>query len=294
MQALWMALGALFFTLMALCIRLASEAHGIMEILVYRGLVGIVLFALLMRLQNVPIATPVPVLHVRRSIVGVLSMSMWFYTIAHLPMSTAMSLNSMSSVWVGTIVLAGNWWRLRRISHPWLFVIVLVGFAGVLMLLNPRFDRLPPVAGMIGLGAGMMAALAYMQVGALGKAGEPESRVVFYFSVGTTLLGLIGVLTFGEFHPVEGMHGLWLLGSGVFASLGQWCLTRAYSRGATMLAATLQYLNIVYGTLFGLWLFKEMPQPLAWLGMAIIILSGVAATAVRGHQVRKAALAAAD
>ena len=37
MQALWMALGALFFTLMALCIRLASEAHGIMEILVYRG-----------------------------------------------------------------------------------------------------------------------------------------------------------------------------------------------------------------------------------------------------------------
>ena len=61
-----------------------------------------------------------------------------------------------------------------------------------------------------------------------------------------------------------------------------------------MLAATLQYLNIVYGTLFGLWLFDEMPQPLAWLGMTIIILSGVAATAVRGHQVRKAALAAVE
>ena len=80
MQALWMALGALFFTLMALCIRLASDAHGIMEILVYRGLVGIVLFGLLMRLQGVSLATPVPVLHVRRSIVGVLSMSLWFYT----------------------------------------------------------------------------------------------------------------------------------------------------------------------------------------------------------------------
>ena len=140
----------------------------------------------------------------------------------------------------------------------------------------------------------MMAALAYMQVGALGKAGEPESRVVFYFSVGTVLLGLLGVLATGEFHPVTRENAIWLLGSGVFASLGQWCLTRAYSRGATMLAATLQYLNIVYGTLFGLWLFDEMPQPLAWLGMAIIILSGVAATVVRGHQVRKAALAAVE
>ena len=289
MQALWMALGALFFAIMGVCIKLASQGYGTLEIVFYRGLTGVVLFSALLWLRGTPLATPVPLLHVRRNLAGITAMSLWFYAIGHLPFATSMTLNTMSSVWLGMLVIVAAWWKTRRIAYPWLFVAVLCGFAGVVLLLNPRMAGNDPLAALLGLISGMMSAVAYLQVSALGRAGEPETRTVFYFSLGTTLVGLVGVLLFSGFSPLE-WRTAWLLpATGIFASLGQWCMTRAYTRGSTLVVATLQYLGIVYASLFSLWLFHERLEPAAWLGMVIIVLSGIAATWVRQHQAMRQA-----
>ena len=289
MQALWMALGALFFAIMGVCIKLASQGYGTLEIVFYRGLTGVVLFSALLWLRGTPLATPVPLLHVRRNLAGITAMSLWFYAIGHLPFATSMTLNTMSSVWLGTLVIVAAWWKTRRIAYPWLFVAVLCGFVGVVRLLNPRMAGNDPLAALLGLISGMMSAVAYLQVSALGRAGEPETRTVFYFSLGTTLVGLVGVLLFSGFSPLE-WRTAWLLpATGIFASLGQWCMTRAYTRGSTLVVATLQYLGIVYASLFSLWLFHERLEPAAWLGMVIIVLSGIAATWVRQHQAMRQA-----
>ena len=281
MQALWMALGALFFAIMGVCIKLASQGYGTLEIVFYRGLTGVVLFSALLWLRGTPLATPVPLLHVRRNLAGITAMSLWFYAIGHLPFATSMTLNTMSSVWLGTLVIVAAWWKTRRIAYPWLFVAVLCGFVGVVLLLNPRMAGNDPLAALLGLISGMMSAVAYLQVSALGRAGEPETRTVFYFSLGTTLVGLVGVLLFSGFSPLE-WRTAWLLpATGIFASLGQWCMTRV--------VATLQYLGIVYASLFSLWLFHERLEPAAWLGMVIIVLSGIAATWVRQHQAMRQA-----
>ena len=290
MQALWMALGALFFAIMGVCIKLASQGYGTLEIVFYRGLTGVVLFSALLWLRGTPLATPVPLLHVRRNLAGITAMSLWFYAIGHLPFATSMTLNTMSSVWLGTLVIVAAWWKTRRIAYPWLFVAVLCGFVGVVLLLNPRMAGNDPLAALLGLISGMMSAVAYLQVSALGRAGEPETRTVFYFSLGTTLVGLVGVLLFSGFSPLE-WRTAWLLpATGIFASLGQWCMTRAYTRGSTLVVATLQYLGIVYASLFSLWLFHERLEPAAWLGMVIIVLSGIAATWVRQHQAMRQAV----
>lgn len=289
MQALWMALGALFFAIMGVCIKLASQGYGTLEIVFYRGLTGVVLFSALLWLRGTPLATPVPLLHVRRNLAGITAMSLWFYAIGHLPFATSMTLNTMSSVWLGTLVIVAAWWKTRRIAYPWLFVAVLCGFVGVVLLLNPRMAGNDPLAALLGLISGMMSAVAYLQVSALGRAGEPETRTVFYFSLGTTMVGLVGVLLFSGFSPLE-WRTAWLLpATGIFASLGQWCMTRAYTRGSTLVVATLQYLGIVYASLFSLWLFHERLEPAAWLGMVIIVLSGIAATWVRQHQAMRQA-----
>ena len=289
MQALWMALGALFFAIMGVCIKLASQGYGTLEIVFYRGLTGVVLFSALLWLRGTPLATPVPLLHVRRNLAGITAMSLWFYAIGHLPFATSMTLNTMSSVWLGTLVIVAAWWKTRRIAYPWLFVAVLCGFVGVVLLLNPRMAGNDPLAALLGLISGMMSAVAYLQVSALGRAGEPETRTVFYFSLGTTLVGLVGVLLFSGFSQLE-WRTAWLLpATGIFASLGQWCMTRAYTRGSTLVVATLQYLGIVYASLFSLWLFHERLEPAAWLGMVIIVLSGIAATWVRQHQAMRQA-----
>jgi len=74
-----------------------------------------------------------------------------------------------------------------------------------------------------------------------------------------------------------------LLPIGILAALGQWCMTRAYNDGATMVVANLQYSGIVFSALFGLFLFGDQIPWIGWGGIVIIVLSGIAATALSGR-----------
>jgi S-adenosylmethionine uptake transporter len=283
MQASWMILASLFFATMSVCIKFASSHFHTFELVFYRGLIGMVIMASLCRAQGVSIRTPVPLMHVWRSAIGVVSLSAWFYAIAHLPLATAMTLNYMSGVWVAAFLVGGTlvMGRLQDASRQGPVVLtVLTGFAGVIMILRPTIEQNQLFAGVIGLLSGLGAAMAYMQVAALGRMGEPESRTVFYFSIGTTLVGGTAMLFTGASDWVW-PQVLWLLPIGLLAALGQLCMTKAYTRGATMLVANLQYSGIVFAALYGLFLFGDVIPLIGWAGMVLIIASGIAATALR-------------
>ena len=285
MQAAWMIAASLFFAGMSVCIKYASLHFGPLEIVCYRGAIGLLVMSLLSRSRGVSLRTDVPMMHAWRNLVGVSALVAWFYAIAHLPLATAMTLNYMSGVWVAAFVIGGTlvMGRLADVRRQGpLILAVMAGFAGVVMMLRPTLDQNQLFAGLIGLLSGLMSALAYMQVAALGRVGEPEARTVFYFSLGATLAGGVGMLFF-EMHPLDTVHALWLLPVGVLAALGQLCMTRAYTRGATMVVANLQYSGIVFAALFGLFLFGDRIPLIGWLGMATIIASGITATFLRAR-----------
>ena len=224
-------------------------------------------------------------MHVWRSTIGVLSLGSWFYAIAHLPLATAMTLNYMSGVWVAAFIVGGALLYGDSQKQGPLLGTVLLGFVGVVMTLRPTIDQNQLFAGVVGLLSGMGAALAYMQVTALGKVGEPEERTVFYFSVGTAIVGGIGVL-FTDVTPwaeVRLQDALWVIPIGILASLGQWCMTRAYRKGATLVVASMQYSGIVFAALFSLLLFGDKIAPMGWLGIAVIVASGLLATVLRAR-----------
>ena len=159
---------------------------------------------------------------------------------------------------------------------------VLAGFAGVVMMLRPTLDQNQLFAGIIGLISGLLAAMAYLQVTALGRLGEPEERTVFYFALGSAVGGGLGLL-FTGLSPWSWQAAVWLLPIGILASLGQWCMTRAYSRGATLVVASLQYSGIVFAALYSLLLFGDEIPLIGWLGMLVIVASGLMATALRAR-----------
>ena len=298
MQALWMVLAAFLFASMGVCVKVASAHFSSAEMVCYRGLIGMLLLWLLARSQNVRLATRYPGMHAWRSLVGVTALGAWFYAIAHLPLATAMTLNYMSSVWIAAFLVGGAllWWRPatdphapRPASQAPLVLTVLAGFAGVVMLLRPGLEASGQegFAGVVGLLSGMAAAMAYLQVVTLSRIGEPETRTVFYFAVGSTLAGGAAMLLTGT-SPWPGLAAsAWLLPIGVLAAGGQLCMTRAYSRAGsrrgTLVVASLQYCGIAFGALYGVLLFGEQIAPLGWAGMALIVCSGVAATALRGR-----------
>lgn len=278
-----MVLASFFFASMAVGIKIASASFGLAELVFYRGVVSVIFMALVLRARGTPLATPVPLMHAWRTAIGVFSLATWFYAIAHLPLATAMTLNYMSGVWVAAFVVGGAMLYGKSTHQGPLMATVLAGFAGVVLMLRPTLDQNQLFAGLVGLLSGLGAAMAYLQVTALGKAGEPEGRTVFYFSVGTTLAGLLAVSWdgFTPWQQVSWQAAAWLIPIGVLATLGQWCMTRAYSRGATLLVANLQYAGIVFASVYSLLLFDDRIPPLGWAGMALIVASGMAATVLR-------------
>ena len=280
-----MVLASFLFATMAVGIKVASESFGTMELVFYRGAVSIVFMAVVIRARGASIRTPVPMMHLWRSAVGVMSLATWFYAIAHLPLATAMTLNYMSGVWVAAFIVGGALLYGQPARQGPLLGTVLLGFVGVVMTLRPTIDQDQLFAGVIGLLSGMGAAMAYLQVTALGRAGEPEERTVFYFSVGTTLVGGLGVLVTGitPWASVTWQAAAWVIPIGVLASLGQWCMTRAYRKGATLVVASMQYSGIVFSVIYSLLLFGDHIAPIGWAGIAVIVISGVLATLLRAR-----------
>ena len=290
MQASWMILASLFFSMMGVCVKFASAHFHTFELVFFRGLIGVIFMASLCRMQGVPLRTPIPLMHVWRSVVGVTSLAAWFYAIGYLPLATAMTLNYMSSIWVAVFLVGGTlvMGRLQDASRQGPIVLtVMAGFVGVILLLRPTIEQDQLFAGIIGLLSGLIAALAYIQVAALGRLNEPETRTVFYFSLGTTVVGAVLMLVTGM-SPWVWPSVLWLLPVGVLAALGQLCMTKAYSRGSTLVVANLQYSGIVFGALFGLMLFAEQIPLMGWLGMALIMASGIASTILRNRALPRA------
>ncbi|MDP9971331.1 drug/metabolite transporter (DMT)-like permease [Variovorax paradoxus] len=305
MQALWMVLGAFLFATMSVVVKIASAWFNSGEMVLGRGLIGIVFLWLLARNRGVSMATRYPGMHAWRSTIGVVSLGAWFYAIAHMPLATAVTLNYMSSVWIAAFLVGGALlaWvpvpgRDGRIERPplqgTLALTVLAGFAGVVLMLKPTVSGSDGFAGMLGLLSGLTAAFAYMQVVALSRIGEPELRTVFYFAVGSAVAGAFATAAtgFSGGNSWTWQHALWLLPIGLLAALGQLCMTRAYAtaktQAGTLVVANLQYSGIIFAALYSVALFDDRIDAAGWTGMALIIVSGIAATVLRQRAVPKA------
>lgn len=270
---------------MSVCVKFAATHFNTFELVCYRGAIGTLIMAIICRRKGLSLKTPVPKMHLWRSVVGVTSLAAWFYAIAYLPLATAMTLNYMSGVWVAAFLVGSTIWagslKIAKQQIP-VALTVLLGFVGVVMILRPTFEQNQVLAGLIGVSSGVIAAMAYLQVAALGREGEPVERTVFYFSLGATVTGALCMLFTGTSEWVWPQAWL-LLPMGILAALGQWCMTRAYNDGATMVVANLQYSGIVFSALFGMFLFGDQIPLIGWAGIIVIVLSAIAATALRSR-----------
>ena len=283
-------LGAsLLFALMAACVKLASVQYSAGEIVFYRSLIGLALMTVALHGRGISWRTPVPAMHFWRSLSGTVSLCLWFYAVGVLPLGTAMTLNYTAPLWIALFLIGGSVMLApgKVAIDGRLVFTVLVGFAGVALVLKPTLEPLQMWAGVLGLLSGVISAVAYLGVTALGRAGEPSERVVLYFSASGVVAGALLALVSGPLHGHTPRGLLLLAATGALATGAQWLMTRAYTAGATLGIATLQYLGIAYAFVLGVWLFDDPVTPQALAGMVLIIGAGVAATLLRGRPQRQ-------
>jgi len=272
MQSLWMIAASFLFACMGVCVKFAATTHSAVEITFYRSFISLILMFGLVRLRGVALRTPHWRWQVSRGVVGFVALFAYFYAITLLPLATAVTLNYTSAIFLAIyLALAG-----MRLGAGILGALA-IGLVGVGLLLKPTLHAEQLWGGIIGLGSGVMAGMAYFSVRELGERGEPETRTVFYFSlVSSVCAGLW--LAFSELHAVDLRSGLLLLGVACFATVAQLAMTRAYTRGKTLMSAALAYSTVIFSSLFGALFWGEVLDASAWFAISLIILSGIAAT----------------
>ncbi len=284
MASLWMLFASFAFAIMGVCVKLASSLYSTSEIVMYRGAIGMTVLFCVILYQGGSFRTRFPIAHLWRGTVGVVALWLWFYAIAILPLATAMTLNYMAPIWIALILLCAGWWHAKdRVEWP-LMAAIAMSFVGVTLLLQPAFESQQLAGALTALVSGMLSALAYLQVRKLGLAGEPEYRVVFYFSVVNFLAGVIGNVASAGTGPVtwhahsSGYGVALLLAIGLCATMAQMAMTRAYRLGKTLVVANLQYTGIVFSSAWGVLIFGDVFDWHGWAGIGVILCSGIAAT----------------
>ena len=270
---LWMLIATFFFALMGTFVKLGGENFTTTELVFYRSSISLFFIMSIMRWNKVSYSSNYIRLHLTRSSIGFISLLFFFYAIKHLPLSTAISLNYTSPLFLGLLMPLI---LIRKIKR-WLFLTVAIGFIGVFFILKPTFENQNYFAGLVGLISGLGAAMAYLFVTQLGQLKEPDLRTIFYFTLISTFCSGIMML-FDEIHNIQFKYILILFGLGVSATIAQIAITKAYRVGNTLGNAGLSYLTIIFSTIIGVVWFGEFIDWQTAFGILLIIISGIFAS----------------
>lgn len=270
LKSLWMLVAALGFAIMGALVKIGAAKFSSAELVFYRSIFGLAAIYAYIFVKKLPLKTPVLAKQMSRALVGFASLVLFFYAIAHLHLATAITLNYTSPLFLALFTP----FLLHEKPKTTLYAAVVLGFIGVVLLLQPTLHSDDALAGALGLASGVGAALAYIHVKQLGNVNEPDWRTVFYF----TLISSIGAgawMLLQHFTPLVWQDLPLLLGLGVSATIAQLAMTRAYRTGNTLTVASLAYLTVVLASLFGIVLWQEQLNVSEWLAIGLIILSGV-------------------
>jgi len=272
-----MIVAGLLFATMAVFVKLGSAHFGAAEMAMYRSLFSLLFVMGVARMtKGATLRTQYLGPHVMRSVIGSVSLMGYFYAITKLPVATANTLNYTSPIFlaVATTVVLGE-----RFSN-WLVAAIVLGFGGVALLLRPTFAAGTEGPAAIGLLSGIFSAWAYLSVRTLGRLGEPDWRVLFYFALVATLLSGVWTALTTSFHAIAWSNAWMLVGLGLCGTLAQLAMTRAYRTGNTLVVGAFSYTTILFTTIFTVVIWGGGIGWMEAAGMVIIATSGVLAMRV--------------
>jgi drug/metabolite transporter (DMT)-like permease len=268
-----MLVAGLLFAIMGGFVKLGASQFSSAELVFYRSLFGLLTIYWVIRTRNRtphPFATVHWRAHLTRSVAGFIALLLFFHAIAELPLATAVTLNYTSPLFLALLL---TFWQREKPHWP-LLSALLLGFAGLILLLRPTLHADQLLTGLMGLGSGFLAGVAYFNLRQLGRLGEPDWRTVFYFTLVSSLgAGIVASMT--GWHRVDLQAAGVLLGLGITATLAQLALTRAYRLGNALTVGGLAYSTVVFASLLGVLWWREVLPAGAWLGMGLIVASGV-------------------
>ena len=264
-----MVLSVALFSIMDALVKLLAQTYHPFQVAFFRSL-----FALLPIGVMVAARGGMPILatrrlggHAARSVVGIAALLMFFYSFAHMKLADVVAVSFAAPLFITalSVPLLGEKVGWRRWSA------VLVGFAGVILVVDPGSGILDPVA-LIALSAALFYAFAVVVIRKLSST-ESNAAIVFYFSVAATLV--CGAMMPFLWIPPTAEHLVLLALIGILGGSAQYVMVEAFRWGPVSVLVPFEYTAIAWSLSFGFFAFGETASVQMLVGVAIIAASGL-------------------
>jgi drug/metabolite transporter (DMT)-like permease len=277
-----MLFASLMFAVMGAFAKLASGHMPSVEVVFFRNVFGVALIGYAILKSPMTHKGGRPFLLFFRGFMGFAALLAFFYNIAHIPLGDAMTFSKTSPIF--TAIFAWLFLKERLSASAWLAVFI--GFVGIVMITKPTgivFSK----TDWLGIFSGVGAALAYTSVRELKQYYDTRAIVLSFMAVGTAGPLLLMVLTpylpagafdfmTGTFVWPSGEVWAYVAAMGLFATLAQVYMTKAYGETNAGIVGAVSYANIVFSIGIGLMLGDDLPDLLTTFGIILIIFSGIA------------------
>jgi drug/metabolite transporter (DMT)-like permease len=268
--ALFMVAAAFLFALMSVMVKLLSHSlPNAMVVFLRSGLSLLLLAPPLLRRGFGQLRTRHLREHIVRGTVGMAAMYCFFFVIAKLGLAEALLLNYslplfiplVERAWLGEPTPRGIWKPLS------------IGMLGLILILKPGLGLFRPAA-LIGVLGAVFAATAQVGVRRL-TLSESVTKIVFYFSISSTLIGL-GPALLSWVTPGASSVPI-ILAMVAAGTAAQLLMTRAYQLAPAAQVGPFIYGSVAFAALFDWLIFSRHPDGLSTLGTALVIVAGVIA-----------------
>ena len=267
------------FSVMAAAIKLASaRGAATPEIMFYRSLFGLppLLAWIAWRRQRQVLRTRRPWAHLSRSIIGLSSMTLAFTAVTLLPLAESSTISFIAPLFA--LALSAPFLGERVGLSRW--VAVAIGFAGVLIVVQPGTSTLPMVGTAVALAAAFGVACVTITIRAISRTESAETTVLYFTLFSIIVTGAL-LPWFGRPHDFD--TWLLLVAIGITGGIGQLGLTASLRFAPIATLAPIDFLQLVFAMLFGWLLFGTQPALTTTLG-AMLIIGSVLATIPRKRQ----------
>ena len=277
-----MLLASLSFAFMGGFAKVISEILPPVEVTFFRNIFGVVLVGL--SIYKVPLKQSGGkfMLLIFRGSMGFAALLAYFYLIANIPLGEAITYNKTSPIFVAIFAYL----FLNEKLSKWAIVAILLGFVGILFVAQPvggSFDKYDA----LGIFSGIGAALAYTSIRELRQYYDTRAIVMSFMGIGTVAPLILMLITpyidvsddfdwmFAEFIMPQGIEWLYVTAVGLFATASQLLMTKAYELTKAGIVGTISYSNIIFGLLIGISLGDSIPNIWTFLGIILVISSGL-------------------